>query len=176
MALLLVSSTSWAAAEPAVGDNCELMVSQTQIDYGQNSRGQMLQRGQGAAQLPFGKREVVVNAVCQQPVPMKLVLRGNGDTGRAFRFGPQGQLGVQARNVRLDGNPAVVQLEGGRPQEGLTLKPGDSLQVVSAAGQPLIGKSLTLRLELEARIAAGATRVNEELRLEENLSLELITQ
>ncbi|MBS3046403.1 hypothetical protein [Enterobacter mori] len=172
---LLFSSLQTFAEQVNSGENCQLIANNAQIEYGQHSRGQMLQRAPGASKLPFGRREIVLRAVCQQPTAIKLMVRGASDAQQQFRFGQQGQLSLQVKNAQLDGSPVKMQLDDGRIQNESFLAPGNSLQPVNAGGQPLTGKVLTLQLELEASMTAAATRVNDIVRLEESLTFELVT-
>lgn len=174
--LSLMISPACLAAQAEGSESCQLMANHAQIDYGQHSRGQMLQRAPGAGQLPFGQREIIINAICQQPVVMKVIVRGASDGRQSFRFGQQGGLDLKVKNALLDGNPVMVQQENGRPQTELVLAPGDSLQPVSSNGLPLHGKAFRLQLLMGASMATDATRVSQELRLEEHLTFELMTQ
>lgn len=175
LVLPLMVFVPWVFAQDAVpGDNCQLMINNSQVDYGQTTRGQMLQQGQGQERLSFGKRMITVNVLCQQATPIALWVRGSG--GEQFSFGSQGQVTIRAKNVRLDSGPVMVMTDNVQPAHELMLKPGDRLQPVTSVGLPLTGKSMTLQLEIDTNIANAATRVNQELLLKQDLTLELVAR
>lgn len=172
---LLIGAT--LASEPALADDCQINLSQSQMDFGQvmpPSTNAALNAGNLHS---LGNRVISLNASCPQPSKLLLVLRGE-QLGADFKFAKQGQTRVALSNALLDGRSvdlAQVKAPGaaaGAYSPSITVVPGDMIIPVSG-GLPATGSVLSLQVEIQPVVPVAELRTREAKTLEANLSFEV---
>ncbi len=159
--LILVVGMQAASAAPT--DNCQLLLGESQVDYGTVTRYTLNPLTKYPRYLSFGKRIVTATAVCPTPVRMSLFFSGAPSPNNLFRFGENSGFVVHAMRAQLDNHPVRLAriAAPGQPAseegENVTLIPGQGLTVATSDGG--IGRQLSLQLEVEAYASDGATRV-----------------
>ncbi len=104
-------------------EECQLNLSQTQLDFGLMNRAVALVP---APERSLGERQLSLTLNCPQPTDMSVFYRGLGAGPGRFRFTERGSYALQVREAVLDGQ--AVEL-------GLIAGPG---QAPSAIGDPLV--------------------------------------
>lgn len=85
----------------AVAEECQITVSQNEVNYNQIRRDDIVTSQQGWNKL--AEREVTVNVSCPQTQQMAVLAQGAaGEKGR-FLFGSRGGVGLKIDNVTVDG-------------------------------------------------------------------------
>ena len=173
--LLLVIGMQAVSAAPA--NNCQLLLGDSQIDYGTVTRSALNPLTKYPRYLSFGKRVVTVTAVCAAPTRMSLFFRGSPSPNNLFRFGEHNGFVVHAMRAQLDNHPVqLAQLAApGQPvgagSESVTLMPGQGVSVAASDGG--VGRQLSLQLEVEAYLSDSAAHVTAAQTFEGNTSVEL---
>ena len=173
--LILVVGMQAASAAPT--DNCQLLLGESQVDYGTVTRYTLNPLTKYPRYLSFGKRVVTVTAVCAAPTRMSLFFRGSPSPNNLFRFGEHNGFVVHAMRAQLDNHPVqLAQLAApGQPvgagSESVTLMPGQGVSVAASDGG--IGRQLSLQLEVEAYLSDSAAHVTAAQTFEGNTSVEL---
>lgn len=160
-----VSPPTWAkATEPPIASGCQLISTDTTIDYGRFSPHDLPPPPPGATALPLGKRTLTLHATCDTSQRMTLFFHGNAVADNTFRFGDtrdadkKGQLVVRLVRAQLDGKPTAMGLTRATaiPPEAfapsLELAPGFGATVNGA------GRQLSVQVELEAFVPRTAMR------------------
>ena len=158
---------------------CQLTSSNSNVDYGPQSRWQM-QDVEGRSQsVTPGKRQLSVSVVCPFTHEMRLKVMGSGNAHGGFRFGENGEVQVRVIGAQLDGeevqiapaNPAGTPI--GSPQSSLTLSPNETFSAVSG-NQPAQGKAFNVRLEIQPVLTDKDARVSSRQANDASLSFEFI--
>lgn len=187
LALPATAAVAALAATPALADDaeCKLVLSQPSIEYGQLTRGQLLDYASTSGEASLDPRFITLTATCGKPASMSLFLRSAAADTERFRFAEHGGYTVRLSEARLDGQPAYLSevsaggpgpLIASQPEAALQLKPGYGAALTSLAGQPAVGSHLTARVEVQTRIPVEATRVSGVQRWQGRGTFELITR
>jgi len=179
-ALLLCLGAS-LATEAAAGDNCRLRLDPVPVDYGRLTRQAILGQPPNAYGHSLGKRLVMLSVTCDAPARLALFARGSAADDGGFRFGPQGRLTLTASQAMLDGKAIALGVvdQAGNPPVSIApsapLLPGKGL-IALVDGQAGSGSRLSLQIELEATVPAGATVVTSETDWAGSAGIELIAR
>jgi hypothetical protein len=173
--VLLVIGMQAVSAAPA--NNCQLLLGDSQIDYGTVTRSALNPLTKYPRYLSFGKRVVTATAVCATPTRMSLFFRGSASPNNLFRFGEHNGFVVHAMQAQLDNRPvqlaplAAPGQPAGAGGASVTLMPGQGVTVAASDGG--VGRQLSLQLEVEAYLSDSAAHVTAAQTFEGNTSIEL---
>lgn len=164
------TATATAAAAPA-GRRCELMLSESAIDYGAVTRYRL--EGHGSArELSFGKRRMALHVTCTTPLLPGLVFRGPSHAGD-YRFGPTGKVTLTLSDVQFDGRPVLLgnaTMVGELPAQAarsVRFLPGQVIVPV-LDGRPARGTRLSAMVDIEPVVPRDSSRVATPTTLETN--------
>ncbi|MBC3209344.1 hypothetical protein HU755_21305 [Pseudomonas sp. SWRI111] len=172
---LLISTVS--AAGQALAEDCQISLSQTQIDYGQVIPPNSNVALNAGNMHDLGNRLISLNASCAQPAKLLLMLRGE-QLGADFKFAGHGQTRVALSNALLDGRRvdlAQIQSPGAAPgasSSAINVVPGDMIIPVSG-GVPATGSVLSLQVEIQPVVPVSELRTRDAKTLEANLSFQV---
>lgn len=178
--------TAWLGAVLAVVANsafaadCDLRLSNTEVNYGDLNRAEM-DIGQGRALIALGSRQLTLTAVCRQATTMGLRFDGQAAELESYRFAGKGRFTVKLKNATLDG--VAVQLAqttsatGGTTlaSSAVALSQNQSVTAI-AQGQRAVGKVFSVQVEIETYIDETMTRTRDVTVLEGRGSFALDTQ
>ncbi|UVJ45137.1 DUF1120 domain-containing protein [Pseudomonas sp. LS1212] len=145
---LALAASIFAPTVQAMGEGCEVSISQTQIDYGLFNRTTLKPQG---GELPLGARSLRVNVNCAQPDAMTLFYRAVPAGAERFRFGEQGSYALRLRDALLDGEQVDLAQVAAAGQAGAAIAwlPDKGLTPVKA-GNIARGRSFSARLDVSA--------------------------
>lgn len=154
------------AAQSYTDDTCEALLSPEQIDYGRQTRGELLRRSTRQDIVSFEPRTVSLNIQCAQPTPITLRFLGIAADTDSYQFGIDGRMTLTLEQAQLDGrsvNLSTVQGPGsplGQVDSSAVLRPNQAIVPV-VAGQPASGQHLSLTVRVAPIAPEAATRVRE---------------
>ena len=154
---LLLGANAWGM------DECQLNLSETQVDFGQMNRAV----AQGlAAEHRLGERRLSLSLNCPNPTDLSLFYRAMVAGGERFQFAQQGSYSLRASDALLDGQAVELGLLPGSGQpavsSGSTLRWAPKHGIVPMrAGVPVNGRSLSMQLEVSAWATDDALRAND---------------
>ncbi len=162
---------SLLAAPDARAENCRLSVSQPRVDYGVIRRDAVVE---GPA-MALATRSLRVSVLCTEPVGMALRFVGVAADGQGFRFGRNGRFRLSLTHAQVDGrvvgwSAAYLPGESGSGQ----LLPGHTL-VARAAGSSVVGRRLTVQVDIDTELPTDALEVRREMQMEGVGSFELVS-
>jgi len=157
---------------------CSINVNMPVIDYGVQSRWQ-LEESVGGKKVSLGKRNFILNVICPYSQTMSMIIRGASGHNGQLRYGENGFTSLRVMDVQLDGQ--TVELSSITPegiikdgvQKRIDLKP-DTKIMITQNNQPIKGKVLTARFEIEPILAEKDARVSGAVQSESRLSFELL--
>lgn len=162
-AMLLLACLCIGAVAGAYGQNCQVQLSQTTLDYGTLSRAAILEKQGAAPGTSLGARELTLNVLCQQPTALALVVRGAAEQEN-FKLGDGGEFSMRLSDALLDGKP--VNLRVSRTASKLAAESGVAVAVIPGAtieliagGQPGRGKILSLQVHVDPKVTDAASRI-----------------
>lgn len=165
------------APQMPVDSRCQISTSNSNVDYGLQSRWQMQDvDGSSQAATP-GKRQLSVTVVCPFTHDMRIKVMGERNIRGGFRYGTAGELRVRIISAQLDGESVSIALTTsggamlGAPQETLALLPNQTFSAVRG-NQPAQGKAFNVRLEIEPVLRDQDARVGSRQANESSLSFE----
>lgn len=157
---------------------CNIFISNSNIEYGNQSRWQLQDTSGTVKGLTPGKRQLVANLVCPYPHTLRLTTHGDTNSEGNFRYGKSGEMVMRVVSAQLDNQD--VQLALSTPEGTLLRSPVSTLKLLpEQTFTPVIngvsaeGKILNLRLEIEPVLAEKDARVNNRQTSEANFSIEL---
>ncbi|WP_213937849.1 hypothetical protein [Pseudomonas sp. dw_612] len=150
--------TCLASFSAAARDDCTLSLSPGQVAFGSLTRG-VLEGGSS-----FGVRTVQLRIQCPAPQPMRWQFIAPAADSLRYRWGA-GTLQLRIVSARLDGAAVQWAAESGEPLQEDVLRPGERV-VAWRTGAIASGAHLEVELEVDARVSAGASRVNDLTRFE----------
>ncbi|MCW2267541.1 DUF1120 domain-containing protein [Pseudomonas sp. JUb96] len=165
MKRLLILALACAGALPllaANADECRLLSSPEQIDYGTLDRSRLTPQ-QPALALP--EKTTQIHLSCTHPVDLSLFFKAEFLDSERWRLTDKGHLRIKAGNAVVDGEPVELGLlshPGAAPgpaAASLDWRPQHGMTPVRA-GQTLRGRSLSLTLTLEGELSASAFQVH----------------
>jgi hypothetical protein len=164
---LALLGTVFIADRSQAQSDCAVRLGQPSVDFGQMTRGQLLQQPLENDQLSFGRRRVQITVQCDRAGPLRLDLTAPAADAVDYRFGA-GSLRVQVVAVRVDGK--AVQWLGFEPgvASGAAVWPAGQSLIPARAGVALQGQRMDVDVELEGRVGSAQTRVADLTRFEIN--------
>lgn len=146
--------------------NCQLSLSQPQIDYGVLRPAERSNGRFGTQIIAPGKRTFHLSVLCVDASPMAIRFTGSPAGGPGFRFGHDGSFTLELTHARLDGRNVELAAEqtlagtsGGR------LLPGQML-IARVGGVPVTGRRLSAQVDLDTYLPAALFSVRRETTLE----------
>lgn len=155
---MLCAAVMSLCSGPLLAQPCEVLLSQSEIDYGQLNRT-TLKAVPGHFSL--APRTFYLTVQCPQAQALQLAYRGVADGAAGFRFGEQGQYQLWLGDAQLDGTAVSLgQVQGAglgvmAVASEMALQPEHALAPV-IGGQPARGRRLTARVELRVTGPASA--------------------
>ena len=168
IALAALSTMTGTRVHAQASERCDAQLSESLVDYGRMTRGQLLERQPDSARASLGTRRVTLTAVCAERTAMVLSFQGATADDTAFRFAANDRFTLKVLDAQLDGKPvrlAAAQADATGFAASASLRPGDRMSPVDGAGLAQ-GQRLTVQLEIEPFVGAAATRVAAESRWE----------
>lgn len=153
---LLLGAHAW-------GDECQLSLSETVLDFGLMNRAIALVP---ADERLLGERRLSLTLNCPNLTDMSLFYRGIAAGTERFQFTSRGSYSLRASDALLDGQAVELGLLAGSGQPavstGATLRWRPEHGIVPMrAGVPVSGRSLSLQLEASAWASEEASRVSD---------------
>ncbi|MGN7744345.1 hypothetical protein ACTJKT_30775 [Pseudomonas sp. 22526] len=169
-ALTLVVSGTFAA-------DCDMRLSNPEVDYGALNRGEMNIRGN--VPIALGTRQLMLTAVCRQETTLGLRFEGQAADSNSYRFAGKGRFTIKLSNATLDGNAVqLAQTNGagsGSALAAVELRPNEAVTAM-AQGQRAVGKVFSAQVEIQTFIDETETRARDITVLEGRGELTLDTQ
>lgn len=153
LALAAIAPAAWAQAA-----DCQMSLSQTELDFGQQGR-------MGTAQT-LGTRGITVTVLCSTPGDLSLFYRAGSADGQHYDFTDKGRYSVLVRDVQVDGQSVDlgrITAAGQAPLDAATMQPwlpGQGL-VPMHGGSAVTGRSLSARMEVAASVQQGLFSVRD---------------
>lgn len=144
-------------------EECQLNLSQTQLDFGLMNRAVALVP---APERLLGERQLSLTLNCPQPTDMSVFYRGLGAGPGRFRFTERGSYALQVREAVLDGQAVELGLIAGPRQapsaigDPLVWQPDHGV-VPMRGGVAVTGRNLSLQLDARAWASEDAARVRD---------------
>ena len=147
----------------AFADECQLTLSQPDVDFGVVNRALHTPASQ---ELTLGVQRLSLNLSCSQPADMTLFYRAIAATAERFRFAEHGSYAVRMSDAVLDGQPVdlgLISAVGQIPEasaSSLLWQPQQAIVPVRG-GVAAQGQSLSAQLELTAWASEKALQVRD---------------
>ncbi|TSD60055.1 hypothetical protein FFI97_007080 [Variovorax sp. KBS0712] len=164
MVLAALFALAGTPAHAQASGRCDAQLSESLVDYGRMTRAQLLERQPDPARASLGKRLVTLTAVCAERTAMALSFQGAAADDTGFRFAANDRFTLRIVQAQLDGKPvrlAASQADATNSAPSSLLRPGDRMSPMDGASLAQ-GQRLTVQLEIEPFVGAGATRVAAE--------------
>ena len=151
-----------ASAEPPPAENCQIIVSEPELNYGAVTR-YALREAPGSNNLLLGKRQVTLNVSCVNAVKIGVSFRGPS-VGADYLFGTQGRVVIRVIDAQLDGrsvNLGSANVAGMMPVSSaaaVQFVPGQVVVPVEN-GQPATGTRFSATVEMDPSLPMDAAHV-----------------
>lgn len=167
LSALAFTTGLWVAT--ATRAECQIQLSEAQIDYAPLTRGELLSfpgNTLTSSELRIGEaRDLNITLVCDRPTLMALGFSGTARDGESYRFGADGRAMLRLHDVFIDNQPVIIDSAGQRGV-AMAFTPGRSLrfwqQERLATGMILRGK-ITVTAWVPAESSKGNERKSWEL-------------
>lgn len=154
---LVMSAGAWGA------DECQLNLSQAELDFG------LMNRATALAPAPerwLGERRISLTLNCPHPSDLSLFYRGPGAGPERFRFTERGTYGLRVSDAVLDGQAVELGQIAGPGQAPSTTGaqlpwPPDHGVVPMRGGVVVTGRNLSLQIDVSAWASEAATQVRD---------------
>ncbi|AIC22538.1 hypothetical protein EY04_27575 [Pseudomonas chlororaphis] len=152
----------WSLSQPAAAsaDECRLLLSDAQMNYGRLLRSQMIRVTTPAGVFyEVGKRPMTLTAICPAATAMSLTFDGQALDDKSFRFALNGSITFRVLDAQLDGRTVhLLPADQGRgTNEQYLIYPGKQM-VPYGAGHIARGENLTLLIEVDTLIDEASTK------------------
>ena len=181
LALLVAISLALLWRSPqAAATECNLQLSENELDYGRITRSEIADGALTHVNLPLNKRHVALTAICPQVTEMTLFFRAPATDADSFRLADGGSFTVHIERALLDGKPVSlgdIRAIGESPLRvgnGMLLRPDHGAQLF-ADGHAAKGSQLSLQLVIQPRINAAASKRRDEITWYEQGVFEMVT-
>ncbi|MFB3305992.1 hypothetical protein [Pseudomonas sp. AMR01] len=171
--LALITGGAFAA-------NCDMRLSNPEVDYGALNRGEMELRGN--APIALGTRQLTLTAVCRQETTFGLRFEGQRSDSTSYRFAGKGNFTIKLSSATLDGTSVqLAQLSGDAvgkatgASAAIELRPNEAVTAI-AQNQRAVGKVFLAQIEIRTYISEAETRARDITTLEGRGALTLETQ
>ena len=155
--LALLSANAWA------GDECQLNLSESRLDFGLMNRAVALVP---SPERLLGERRFNLTLNCPEQTDLSVFYRGLAASAQRFRFTERGSYGLRVRDAVLDGQAVELGLLPGSGQPPVVT--GAELQwrpehgiAPMRNGVPVKGRSLSLHIDASAWATEQAARVRD---------------
>lgn len=158
-------------------ENCQLMVSEADMDYGAMTRYR-LEQGNNGQEMSLGKRRMALSVSCRTPVRLAVRFRGPA-VGADYMLGRQGKVVMRLVEPRLDGRNVLVGTAQGAgmmpvaPASAARFLPDQAIVPVES-GQPAVGSQFSATIEIDPLLPQGAARVRNRTPLELDGTFEVL--
>ncbi|WP_442799665.1 DUF1120 domain-containing protein [Pseudomonas sp. HN11] len=154
---VLLCAGAWGA------DECQLNLSQTQLDFGLMNRATAVIP---AAERLLGERRISLTLNCPHPTDLSLFYRGPGAGPERFRFTEHGTYSLRVNDAVLDGQAVELGQIAGQGQAPSTsgaqlLWRPDHGIVPMRGGVVVTGRNLSLQIDASAWASEAATQVRD---------------
>jgi hypothetical protein len=172
MTLLACSaSNAWA-------NDCQIQLTQPVVDYGSINPHVLTASAKAAPTAALGKRLLQLNIVCTEPKDMAVSFQGLASGLHSYRLSDKGEFDLTFKNARLDGESVLLGSVSsftdspGEASAVRKLKPGQYLVPVLNQ-QRQSGKSLSMGLEVDARLFVDGLKIRDVVTLDGQGQFEL---
>ncbi|WP_368566227.1 hypothetical protein [Pseudoxanthomonas sp. UTMC 1351] len=167
-----------ALVAPAWAAECQLQISESELDYGSRTRAELIGERYHRDASPLPPRQVMLTAVCDQPSSMAFFYRGVAADETRFRFG-DGDFTLHVDQALVDGEPVMLGQVGASDDAPMQADMAKALQphhgvMPMRDGQAAIGKRFSARIVVQPSIKAIAP-LREETLWHETGYFELVT-
>ncbi|ROL76555.1 hypothetical protein BLX41_14470 [Pseudomonas protegens] len=167
-ALTLVASSTFAA-------DCEMRLSNPEVDYGTLNRSDMDIRG--SVPIALGNRQLNLTVVCREETRFGLRFEGQAADLNSYRFADKGHFTITLSNATLDGNTVqLAQAGSARPLSPTELLRPNQVVTTMVQGQRAVGKVFLAQVEIQTYISDTETYARDITVLEGLGRLTLDTQ
>lgn len=161
--LLALTSSGFTPLALALPDDCQLNLSQPDLDYGLMNRAI---RPDSAPERNLGERQLSLSLSCSKPVDMSLFYRAMAATAERFHFADRGSYQVRIRDAVLDGQSVEIGLIAGVGQPPVVtasnlIWPPEHGVIPVQAGVPMQGRSFSAQLEVNAWVQEQGMQVRD---------------
>ena len=177
LALVLLTA---AISQAALAD-CQVTISQPEVNYGKIKRSDMTSTAQQWNALP--ERTVQLTVWCPQPQKMALFFEGNSGDKGAFVFGDQSAMMVVASQATLDGNAVSLNHTDSHGVFGINGETRDKQLVKAHQGllpvrgdQVMSGQQFSMLLTLKPAMRKSELSVKDSHEMESNIQIQLETE
>ena len=158
--LLAVSSLLTAATVKA---ECQIQLSDSQVNYGELTRGELLSRHDNslsASELHLGdERESEISIICDRQTPMTLAFNGPAKDNESYQFGERGRVTLTLHDVTMDDRPVVIE-SAGKQAAKMAFSGGNQMRFLKE-GQIASGNVLRGKVTIATWLPSDATRVSD---------------
>lgn len=169
MSVLTMSFSCFAGM--VLADDCQMQISQPVLDYGSVNPDVLRANNSASDTAPLGKRYAQLYVLCSEPRTMAIGFRGIASGVEAYQLSDRGSFDVTLKDVKLDGAPVlagIVSSIGEVPAtsaNAVKLAPGKYF--VPVISQQLItGKALSMKVEIDTRLATDQLKVRDVVMLD----------
>ncbi|WP_158783163.1 hypothetical protein [Pantoea sp. BAV 3049] len=154
------------AGLPLAHAECSVQLSDAVIDYGSQTRGDLLQQNGNeltAAELSLGEERIIdVNITCDRPAPLSLQFIAPARDSQSYSFGRSGKAVLKLYDASVDNQPAEIasNLAGTDRSQAIILA-ADKRLTFWREGTRLSGSSLRAKVAISTYLPAGQTRVSD---------------
>lgn len=178
---LLFTSCETTQASAANEKACRVQLSASSLDYGRETRGQLLAKNPYGHLLSLGKKAVVVTVTCPTAQYLTLLLQAAVADAEAFRFGDNGRFTVVLSHAQLDGKEVHLGRVKGNALSPDASSPTLKLHPSEGAipllnGHSVSGKNFTLQAVFEPYVTADASKVGDVTQWQGVGTFEIIEQ
>lgn len=161
--LLSLTLAAGLLSAVAARSECQIQLSEAQIDYEAVTRGELLSRpgnALSASELRTGEaREFDIMVNCDHPATLTLQFIGPAKTGDSYRFGEQGRATLVLHDVMIDDSHVDI-VGAGKRESQMAFTAGNVLSFWKEDA-PATGSTLRGRVTVTTRMPSDATRVGE---------------
>ncbi|QAU23649.1 hypothetical protein EO087_06340 [Dyella sp. M7H15-1] len=178
LAVLTLGLALQAASTHAA--DCTVQLSQSELDYGRITRGELAAPTHMQTDLPLHERHVTLTAICASPSAMALFFRATAVDASRFRLADGGSFSINIDHALLDGKPVSlgsVRYLGEPPSQianSLPLRPHFGVQPL-IDGQAAQGTQLSVQLTVKPQITAATSLRRDETDLHQQGTFDMVT-
>lgn len=163
LSLLLAISSLFLFTAADAHAECQIQLSETQINYGEMTRGELISRpgnSLSAVELRMGdQRESEITVICDRPTPLTLVFNGPAKDNESYLFGEQGRVMLTLHDVTIDNRPVMIE-SAGKQAAKMEFMASNPMRF-RKEGQIVSGSTLRAKVTIATWLAASATRVSD---------------
>lgn len=159
--LLLAVSTLLTAA--TVNAECQIQLSDSQVNYGELTRGELLSRpgnSLSSSELRLGdERESEISIICNRQTPMTLAFNGPAKDNESYQFGERGRVTLMLHDVTIDDLPVMIE-SAGKQAAKMAFSGGNQMRFLKE-GQVASGTMLRGKVTIATWLPSDTTRVSD---------------